>query len=127
MNRIALSLAIVSVCLMLGLGALYAHERDETAALRTQLQSLTEAQKRAQERAEYDRQVLVAREARKASEARKLARENQTLLNALRRNETWGNTNVPPDVQEALHGAAGALPAAPDWGSSDSPAGGVRN
>ena len=121
-------IALVVVALSLaGLGYLYTGALQRETTIRTQLEEATEAHNRALARSNSDRKVLIAREARKASEARKLARENQTLLNALRRNETWGNTNVPPDVQEALHGAAGALPAASDGGSSAGPAGGVRD
>ena len=71
---------------------------------------LTEASKRAAERAAKDRKVLVAREVALTARARILSREKQELLQALQRNKTWSDTDVPTEVQKALGGPSSPVP-----------------
>lgn len=104
---IALVLALASLA---GVGWVYKAQVERAAALTTQLEILTEAQKQAVARARKDRKVLVARQATIASQARILAGQEQVLQNALQRDNDWNNTNVPPDVQDALAGASSPVP-----------------
>jgi hypothetical protein len=64
---------------------------------------LMEAQNRAILRQQADQKVLVARQAKIASQARKLAQVNSALLKALESNKAWSDTDVPTDVQDALN------------------------
>jgi hypothetical protein len=111
MTKVYLSVIGVLVSALLLGGWVLSTRIDELAVLKVQNtglaaqnESLTEASERAAERAKSDRKVLVARQASIAAQARKLAQENQGLQNALRSNNTWSDTDVPPDVQSALGG-----------------------
>lgn len=92
----------------------------QKASLGTQLQALQEATKQAQERSVRDRKALVARQAEIASKTRELARAQRNLTEALGANKTWSDTDVPPDVQDALLGHSGG-PGGPSDGLQDSP------
>lgn len=94
----------------------YYQEIRSSSAKDARIQSLTEAADRASKRAKFDRQALVAREAENAVQTRKLAQAQQALSEALQRNSDWSDTDVPPDVQNALLGRSDGLP-----GPSDSP------
>ena len=76
---------------------------------------LTEASKRAAERLVADRKVLVARQVALTAQARILAQQESELQNALRRNKSWSDTDVPTEVQKALSGRSDG-PAAPSDG-----------
>lgn len=77
-------------------------EIEKNVTLASQNRILTEAQNRAIERQKSDRQVLVARQAKIASQARKLAEAQKALSEALQRNESWRDTQVPEEVRNAL-------------------------
>ena len=101
------------------------------AALRQENKGLREASNRAVERANWDRQALLARQAELSTSRTKLAHAQQALQNALRANKSWSDTDVPPDIQKAL-GGAGSGPQSgpghlPDGSASlPEPAGGVQ-
>lgn len=110
MNRVYLS-ALAGLLALSGLlGYLVYFGGQEIAELKQQNKSLIAASERAAERFKYDRKVLVARQAKIASQTRKLAESETALQNALRSNKTWSDTDVPPDVQRALGGPSGAVP-----------------
>jgi hypothetical protein len=100
----------ILVALFLFTVALLDRERTARAQQEVVAQALTEALNRAQERAKLDRKVLVAREAEKAASRAALEKAQQALQNALQRNKPWSDTDVPPDIQNALTGAAMGLP-----------------
>ena len=94
--------ALLALSGLLGWG-LYA-QIGTNSVLAEQNKTLTEAAERAVERQKLDRQVLVARQAEIASQARKLAQAQEALSEALQRNKDWSDTDVPDEVQKALHG-----------------------
>lgn len=99
---------ITVVAVLLALLALVGWRLDtltsEKAALTEQNKTLTEAAERAVEREKLERKVLVARQAKIASKQRELEQAREALQNALQRNKTWSDTDVPDDVQKALGG-----------------------
>lgn len=101
--------ALLAVSGLLGWGLYY--QIQQNAVLVVERDGATEALERAVERQKQDRQVLVAREAKIASQARKLAQAQQSLSEALQRNKDWSDTDVPDDVQKALGGPSGGPPA----------------
>ena len=110
MNRVYLSVLAGLLALSSLLGYLVYSGGQEIAELKQTNKSLVQASERAAERFKYDRKVLVARQAKIASQTRKLAESETALQNALRSNKTWSDTDVPPDVQRALGGPSGAVP-----------------
>lgn len=104
----ALVVALLVVVIVLGSYARSAWV--EGQYLKTENRALIDEQKRAVEREDRDRKVLVARQAKIASQARKLAQAQQSLSEALQRNKDWSDTDVPDDVQKALGGPSGGLP-----------------
>lgn len=104
---------IIAACMvaaiLTGGGYLYKNAVVRESALRAQLDALTEGQKQAEKRRKSDRKVLVATQAKIAVQGRKLARAEAALSEALQRNKSWSDTDVPDDVQKALHGAADGL------------------
>lgn len=104
---------IITVCVVVALltggGYLYKGAVERESALRTQLNALTEAQKQAEKRRKSDRKVLVATQAKIASQGRKLALTESALSEALQRNKSWSDTDVPDDIQKALYGASDGL------------------
>lgn len=110
MNKALISLIGLLLAACLGLGYLAYSQTEKVAVLQEANKSLTEAADRAQKRMKADRKVLVARQAKIASQARILAASEAALQEALQRNKTWSDTDVPPDVQEALGGPPGPVP-----------------
>ena len=110
MNKAMLSVIAVLLALSGLLGYFVYSGGQEIAELKQANNRLTEAAERAQARLKYDRQVLVARQAKIASQTRKLAESEQRLSEALESNKPWSDTDVPPDVQRALGGPSGAVP-----------------
>ncbi len=100
----AISLALI------GTGYYTSSVISASAAKSARIEVLEAASERAARRAKSDAKALVAREAKIASTARKLAASEQALQNALQRNNDWSNTNVPTDIQRALGGAGSGLP-----------------
>ena len=100
---------LVLAALVLALGGTTYGLWQRQAALADQNKTLTEAVERAVEREKRDRKVLVARQAEIASQARKLAQAQRTLSEALQANKSWSDTDVPPDVQNALSGPSEGL------------------
>lgn len=83
----------------------------KASALRTEITTISQARDnavkaldRATEREKQDRLLLVARQAKIASQARELAGTVHDLTEALQRNKPWSDTHVPDDVQKALRG-----------------------
>ena len=107
MNRVYLTVIAVLIALLALLGWQLDSAKTEKAALTEQNKTLVEAQNRAIEREKSDRKVLVARQAKIASQARKLAEAQQALSKALQRNKDWSDTDVPDEVQKALGGPSG--------------------
>jgi uncharacterized protein HemX len=101
--------ALLALSGLLGWGLYY--QIQQNAVLVVERDGATEALERAVERQKLDRQVLVAREAKIASKQRELARAQEALQNALQANKSWSDTDVPDDVQKALGGPSGGLPA----------------
>jgi hypothetical protein len=97
-----LHLFLIGLALSLGLGWYSYSQHVEVVRLRAENQSLMEAQKRAVEREKRDRAVLVARQAKIVSQGRKLAEAQEALSEALQRNKSWSDTDVPDEVQKAL-------------------------
>jgi hypothetical protein len=98
LNRLTLTLVA-----LLGLsiwGLFYQHGNN--TALSASNKSLTEALEQAAEQSKIDRKVLVARQAQIALQAHKLAEAQQGVVEALQRNKSWSDTDVPEDVQRAL-------------------------
>lgn len=108
------TLTLVLSALVLALAGLGYGQYHKNSVLSTENQRLQEASKRAVERELEYRRILGTRQKEIALQARKLAQAQQALSEALQRNKTWSDTDVPTDVQNALSGA-------PDG------SGGVRN
>lgn len=68
------------------------------AALTTALAGLAQAETQRK----LDVQVLAARQAENATQARKLADAQGALSEALQRNKVWSEASVPDDIQKAL-------------------------
>lgn len=110
MNRVYLSVIGVLVAMSLALAYWLDEGRAALAHQETVTKALTEALVRAQEREKYDRKVLVARQAKSASQARKSAQAQQALTEVLQRNLSWSDTHVPDDIQNRLLGRSDGLP-----------------
>lgn len=102
MNRILLCVLAVLLALALGLGWWGKHQYDTASRLRIENSALVEAADRAVKAAKRDRQVLVARQAEIAVQARKLALAQASLAEALKSNRAWADQPVPTDIQKAL-------------------------
>lgn len=109
MNKVYLSVIATLVAVLLGVGYLWQQSIDEVAYLKIENKSFSEALERAGRREKRDSDILVAREAENALQARKLAQAQGALSKALQRNKAWSDTDVPPDVQSALGGASDGL------------------
>jgi uncharacterized protein HemX len=106
------TLTAMLVAVVLGLSGLGYGLYYKNSVLSTENQRLTdvaeraeEASKRAVERELEYRRILGTRQKEIASQARKLAQANAALSEALQRNKSWSDTDVPTDVQNALSGA----------------------
>ena len=128
--RATLALLVGVVLAISGLGYLYSRSLTHIGVLETHLAAQTartersdKALKRAQERFKSERQVLVARQAQNASEARKFDMAQEALQTALQAEKEWNDTEVPPAVREALLGPSGGRHG--DSGGPDSD--GLRN
>ena len=104
MTKVYLTLIGILIAALLGLGWFGKTQYDSARDLRTANKTLVDAAEQAQRRAKADRKVLVARQAEIASQRRKLAEAQQALSEALQRNKSWSDTDVPTDVQKALQG-----------------------
>lgn len=110
MNRVYLSVIALLIAGALLLGWRLNSLTEQNAVLAEAYRSSVQALNRAQERAKADRKVLVARQAKIATQGRKLAEQEQSLQNALQANKSWSDTDVPDDVQKALSGSHSGLP-----------------
>lgn len=108
MTKLLFTLVLALSAMCLALGWAVDHQYSQAKALRAENQTLTEAANRAQEAAKRDRRISVARQAKIASQARKLAQAQEALSEALQRNKAWSDTDVPDEVQKALTGRSGA-------------------
>ena len=113
MTKLYLYLVVGLSIMLLGVGWAAKSFYTKNVVLEAQNASLMEASKRAQERMKADRQVLVARQAKIAAQARVLADTREALSEALQRNKTWSDTDVPDDVQKALSGRSGGSDSVP--------------
>ena len=107
------TLVVVLLVVVIVLGSYARSAWVEGQYLKTENKALVDAQKRAVEREDRDRKVLVARQAKIALQARVLAQTRSALETALQRNKSWSDTDVPDDVQKALDGAGSGLPDGP--------------
>lgn len=128
--RATLALWVGVVLALAGLGYLYTHSQTQVDRLELQLAqqiTLTEQARKAsiqaQERLKSERKVLVAREAKIASQARKFTQAQEALKTALQAEKEWNDTEVPTAVREALLQASDGRHGPSD--SADS--GGLRN
>jgi uncharacterized protein HemX len=103
-NKPFLAVTAVLFSLILALTYLVYSGAEQAGKLKEANSVLMEAQNRAIQREQADRKVLVARQAKIAAQARKLAQANSALSEALESNKAWSDTDVPTDVQEALRG-----------------------
>ena len=110
------TLTLVLSALVLALAGLGYGQYHKNSVLSTENQRLAEtakaaeeASKRAVERELEYRRILGTRQKEIASQARKLAQAQQALSEALQRNKTWSDTDVPTDVQNALSGPSDGL------------------
>lgn len=102
---------IVALTLMcLGAFGLLHRAHVEIQDVRAERDMAVEARNRAVERMKLDGEVLVARQAQIASQARKLKDVQNRLSAALERNKAWSDADVPPDIIGGLAGPSGALP-----------------
>lgn len=97
----------VLAALVLALGGTGYGLYERNAVLKRDNKTLTDAAERASKREMEYRRILGARSTEIASQARKLAQENAALSEALQRNKSWSDTDVPPDVQNSLGGPSG--------------------
>lgn len=119
----------VIALLTLACSLLLSKYADQVAALSKQSEAvmrLQYEQKQANMRREKDLSTLVAREADRRSTGLKLARAEQALSEALERNKTWSDTNVPTDIQDRILGLSDG-PAEPVGGVSDLTPGSASN
>lgn len=107
LNRLILIASLIGLLGLSCYGWLTSYR--EKAVLAADIGRLVEALDQAREREASNAALLVARQSAIVSQARKLAQAQQALSEALQRNSDWSNTNVPPDVQNAL----GGLPSGP--------------
>ena len=101
-------IAVMAACLLF-LGWHIDQQNKDLAHLKIENKSFSEALDRAAVRAKRDADTLVANEAEKALQTRKLDHTQQALSEALQRNKTWSDTDVPEDVQKALSGPSDGL------------------
>lgn len=113
MTKILAGIILALVLLAAGLGYTVKRQAGQVAALEVKQEALSKALNQAAERVRRDRKALVAREAANAAQARKLAQAQEALSEALQRNKTWSDTDVPAEVQEALVGRSGASNSGP--------------
>lgn len=95
---------------LLGLGWYADHTRTALAAEKIKNTELSDALGRAVASEQRARKALVARQAANAVEARRFKQVQEALSEALQRNKTWSDTDVPPDVQNAVNGPSDGLP-----------------
>jgi hypothetical protein len=108
---------IITIGVLMAIASLLAYGLNrsyrEQAQLEVVAKSLTEALERSTAASVRDRKVLVARQASVAAERLLRAEAQEALQQALQADKPWSDTDVPPDVQNALGGL------------SSSPAGGL--
>lgn len=110
LTKVLATLVVVLLAAVIALGVVARSAWVDGQYLKTENKALLDEQKRAIQREDRDRKVLVARQAKIASQARKLAQTELALSEALQRNKAWSDTDVPDDVQKALGGAGSGLP-----------------
>ena len=102
-------LTVALVAVVLGLSGLSYGLYERQSLLARDNKTLTDAVKRAVERETEYRRILGTRAKENASQRLKLQAAETALQNALRTNKSWSDTDVPPDVQNALSGPSGGL------------------
>lgn len=110
LTKLLATLVVALLVVVIVLGSYARSAWVEGQYLKTENKALLDEQKRAIQREDRDRKVLVARQAKIALQARKLAQTEQALSEALQRNKAWSDTDVPDDVQKALGGRSGPAP-----------------
>lgn len=106
-NKPFLAVTAILFSLILALTYFVYSGAEQIGKLKEVNKVLLEAQNRAIQREQADRKVLVARQVKIASQARKLAQANTALSEALKSNKAWSDTDVPDEVQKALAGPSG--------------------
>ena len=107
MTRAYVAVVAILFSLILALTYFVYSGAEQIGKLKEVNKVLLEAQNRAIQREQADRKVLVARQVKIASQARKLAQANTALSEALQRNKSWSDTDVPDEVHKALAGPSG--------------------
>lgn len=113
LTKLLAALVVVLLVVAIVLGSYARSAWVEGQYLKTENKALVDEQKRAIEREDRDRKVLVARQAKIASKQRELDKAQEALSEALQRNKSWSDTDVPDDVQKALDGRSGPVPDGP--------------
>ena len=108
MNRVVIALFAMLVVLAVRLNSAL----NGKAVLNAELQTARAGLEQAATQRKLDAKVLAARQAENVATGRKLAQSQVALSEALQRNKSWSEADVPPEVIEAL-GGAGKGPHAP--------------
>lgn len=119
-TTIALTLALLAA--ILSAWYLVYTGREEVALAESRTEAAVQALHESEARSKRVADMLVARERKIASQARISAQAQAAVSEALnsiavfkdrhgvlQRNKSWSDTDVPPDVQEALTGRSGGL------------------
>ena len=101
MNKLVLAMGALLIVLTVLLSSALTGKATVTA----ERDSLATALNQAATQRKLDEKVLAARQAENAATGRKLAQSKAALVEALQRNKSWSEANVPPEVIEALGGA----------------------
>lgn len=101
MNRAVIAL----VAMLIMLAVLLTSALNGRAVLKEELQTANAGLEQAATQRKLDEKVLATRQAENASTGRKLAQSQAALAEALQRNKSWGEDDVPPEVIDALGGA----------------------
>lgn len=113
MNKVLICVTGILLVVAIVLGLAYSTTEKRAIAAEAQRDTAVQALDGVQKQRKIDAATLVANRALQASTARKLAEAQQGLSQALQRNSGWSDTEVPPDVFDALAGRSGGSNNAP--------------
>ena len=105
MNKLVLAMG----ALLIVLTVLLSSALTGKAAVTAERDALATGLNQAATQRKLDEKVLAARQAENAATGRKLAQSKAALAEALQRNTSWSEADVPPVVIEALGGAGKGL------------------
>ena len=101
MNKVVVAIG----SMLIVLAVLLSSALNGRAILKAELQTANAGLEQAATQRKLDEKVLAARQAENAATGRKLAQSKAALAEALQRNKSWSEADVPPEVIEALGGA----------------------